>query len=192
MYIFFFWNYDIIERSNSHQGLPFNHILAIHNNCCMLSQLLLYFDSLYCKHYVLWPDFSLRSSLIMVHSVYLDGKSFLECIWIYAADIISNEQYPSWWRQYNFGSSLFSVYTVCYSILHTLPGALQTVTHWSALEGAQWLSGRVLDSSRGTAGSSHTSITVLCLWARHIYPCLVLVQHRKTNPYITEKLLTGT
>ena len=26
---------------------------------------------------------------------------------------------------------------------------------------------------------------------RHIYPSLVLVQHRKTRPFITEKLLIG-
>ena len=44
----------------------------------------------------------------------------------------------------------------------------------------------------GAAGSSLTSVTVLCPWARHIYPCLVLVQPRKTRPDITEKLLTGT
>ena len=45
------------------------------------------------------------------------------------------------------------------------------------------------------AGSSLTGITVLRPWAppwtRHIYPCLVLVQPRKTCPHITEKLLTG-
>ena len=45
---------------------------------------------------------------------------------------------------------------------------------------------------QGGAGSSLTSATVLCPWARHIYPCLVLVQPRKTPPDITEKLLTVT
>ena len=39
------------------------------------------------------------------------------------------------------------------------------------------------------AGSSLTSGTVFCPRARHIYPCLVLVQQRKTRPNITEKLL---
>ena len=33
---------------------------------------------------------------------------------------------------------------------------------------------------------------VLCLRARLINPCLVLVHPRKTRPDITEKLLTGT
>ena len=33
---------------------------------------------------------------------------------------------------------------------------------------------------------------VLCPWARHINPSLALVQPRKTRPYITEKMLTGT
>ena len=43
----------------------------------------------------------------------------------------------------------------------------------------------------GAVGSSFTSITVLCPWARHINPSLVLVQPRKTHPYITERLLMG-
>ena len=42
------------------------------------------------------------------------------------------------------------------------------------------------------ACSSLTGVTVLRPWARHIYPCLVLVQPRKTCPIIAEKLLTGT
>ena len=45
---------------------------------------------------------------------------------------------------------------------------------------------------RGVAGSSLTSITVLCPWASHINPCLELVRPQKTRPNITEKLLTGT
>ena len=49
-----------------------------------------------------------------------------------------------------------------------------------------------LTQDRGAAGSSITGITVLCPWERHIYPCLVLVQPRKTHPAITVKLLTET
>ena len=44
---------------------------------------------------------------------------------------------------------------------------------------------------RGAMGSSLTGITVLCPWARHINPSLVLVQPRKTRPFITERLLMG-
>ena len=44
---------------------------------------------------------------------------------------------------------------------------------------------------RGAAGSSLTGDTALCPWARHINPSLVLVQPRKTRPYITERLLIG-
>ena len=44
---------------------------------------------------------------------------------------------------------------------------------------------------RGAAGSSLTGVTALCPWARHINPSLVLVQPRKTRPYITERLLMG-
>ena len=49
-----------------------------------------------------------------------------------------------------------------------------------------------LTQHRGVVGSSLTDVTVLCPRARHINPCLVLVQPRKTHPEIAEKLLTGT
>ena len=44
---------------------------------------------------------------------------------------------------------------------------------------------------RRAAGSSLTGITVLCHWARRINPILVLVQSRKTRPWLTERLLMG-
>ena len=56
-------------------------------------------------------------------------------------------------------------------------------------------SGSVVECStrdRGGVGSSLTGVTVVCSWARLIYPCLVLVQPSKTHPDITEKLLTGS
>ena len=43
----------------------------------------------------------------------------------------------------------------------------------------------------GATGSSLYGGTALCPWARHTNPFLVLVQPRKTRPYITEKLLMG-
>ena len=52
-------------------------------------------------------------------------------------------------------------------------------------------SGRVLDSSPRAVGSSLTGVTALCPGARHINPSLVLVQPRKTRPFITERLLMG-
>ena len=55
---------------------------------------------------------------------------------------------------------------------------------WEAMR-AQWFSGRVLDSSL-------TNVTALCPIARHMNPCLVLAQPKKTRPDIAEKLLTGT
>ena len=42
-----------------------------------------------------------------------------------------------------------------------------------------------------TAGSSLTGVTALCPWAKHISPSLVLVQPKKTCPYMTERLLMG-
>ena len=48
-----------------------------------------------------------------------------------------------------------------------------------------------LNRDRGAAGSSLTGVPVLCPGARHIDPSLVLVQHRKICPFITERLLMG-
>ena len=47
-----------------------------------------------------------------------------------------------------------------------------------------------LTQDRGAAGSSLTSVAVLCPLARHFYPCLVLLQPRNTCTNITEKVLT--
>ena len=46
-----------------------------------------------------------------------------------------------------------------------------------------------LTQGRRAMGLSLTGVTALCPWARHIYPSLVLVQPRKTIPFITERLL---
>ena len=57
--------------------------------------------------------------------------------------------------------------------------------------GAQWLSGRVLDSRpRGPRFEPHQHHFVVSL-SRNINPSLVLVQHRKIRPCITERLLVG-
>ena len=59
------------------------------------------------------------------------------------------------------------------------------------IQGAKWLSGRVLDlRPRGRGFEPHPA-SVLCPWARHFTFSLVLVQPRKTRPYITERLLMG-
>ena len=57
--------------------------------------------------------------------------------------------------------------------------------------GAQWLSGRVIDSRpRGPGFESHRRHCVVSL-SKNINPSLVLVQPRKTRPFITERLLMG-
>ena len=57
--------------------------------------------------------------------------------------------------------------------------------------GAQWLSGRVLDSRpKGHGFEPHWRHCVLSL-SKNINPSLVLVQTRKTRPFITERLLNG-
>ena len=56
---------------------------------------------------------------------------------------------------------------------------------------AQWLSGRVLNSRpRGRGFKPHQRHCVVSL-SKNINPSLVLVQPRKTRPYITERLLMG-
>ena len=57
--------------------------------------------------------------------------------------------------------------------------------------GAQWLSGRVLDLRlKGCGFEPHRRHCVVSL-SKTINPSLVLVQPRKTYPYITERLLMG-
>ena len=59
------------------------------------------------------------------------------------------------------------------------------------LQGAQWPSGRVLDSRlRGCGFEPHRHHCVVSL-SKNIDPSLVLVQPRKTGPFITERLLMG-
>ena len=61
----------------------------------------------------------------------------------------------------------------------------------STKKGAQWLSGRVLDSRpKGRGFEPHRHHCVVSL-SKIINPSLVLVQPRKTRPYITERLLMG-
>ena len=57
------------------------------------------------------------------------------------------------------------------------------------MEGAQWLRGRVLDSRpKGEGLQPHRRHCVVSL-SKDINPSLVLVQPRKTRPFITEILL---
>ena len=59
------------------------------------------------------------------------------------------------------------------------------------LEGGQWLSGRVLDSRpKGRRFEPLRRHCVVSL-SKNINPSLVLVQPRKTRPFITERLLMG-
>ena len=63
------------------------------------------------------------------------------------------------------------------------------VTH--IVLGAQWLSGRVLDSRpKGRGFEPHPRHCVVSL-GKNINPSLVLVQPRNTRPFITEILLMG-
>ena len=58
-------------------------------------------------------------------------------------------------------------------------------------EGAQWLSGRALDSRpKGRGFEPHRRHCVVSL-SKNINPSLVLVQPRTTRHFITEKMLMG-
>ena len=57
--------------------------------------------------------------------------------------------------------------------------------------GAHWLGGRVLDlKPKGCGFEPHRRHCVVSL-SKNIIPSLVLVQPRKTRPFITERLLVG-
>ena len=69
--------------------------------------------------------------------------------------------------------------------------AINRTIHQSENKGAQWLSGRVLDSRpKGRGFEPHRLHCVVSL-SKNINPSLVLVQPRKTRPFITERLLMG-
>ena len=55
----------------------------------------------------------------------------------------------------------------------------------------KWLSGRVLDSRPSGWGFKPHDVTLLMSLSKNINPSLVLVQPRKTCPFITERLLMG-
>ena len=57
--------------------------------------------------------------------------------------------------------------------------------------GAQWLSGRVLDSRPRVRGFEPQRRHCVVSLSKNIYPSLVLVQPRKTRPFITERFLMG-
>ena len=82
----------------------------------------------------------------------------------------------------------------CYVCAHILLFFSLLVSYQSIqMEGAQWLSGRVLDSRpKGRGFEPHRRHCVVS-WAlsKNINPSLVLVQPKKTRPYITERLLVG-
>ena len=57
--------------------------------------------------------------------------------------------------------------------------------------GAQWLSGRVLNSRpKGRGFEPHQRHCVVSL-SKNIYPSFVRIQSMKTRPFITERLLMG-
>ena len=57
---------------------------------------------------------------------------------------------------------------------------------------AQWLCGRVLDSVPRSRGFEPHRLHYVVSLSMNINPSLVLVQPRKTRPYITERLLMGS
>ena len=89
-------------------------------------------------------------------------------------------------------------YAAFYLGLHCLPKyakrlicAVLVTEKYTTWSGWQWLSGRVLYSrQRGRGFDPHRRHCVVSL-SKNINPSLVLVQPRKTRPFITESLLMG-
>ena len=64
-----------------------------------------------------------------------------------------------------------------------------TFLYYNHITGGQWLTGSMLDSrQRGRGFKPHRGHCVVSL-SKNINPSLVLVQSRKTRPFITERLL---
>ena len=75
--------------------------------------------------------------------------------------------------------------------LKILPGRKHEIFTIGIYVGAQWLSGKVLDSRpRGRGFEPHRHHCIVYL-SKNINLSLVLVQPRKTCPFITERLLMG-
>ena len=73
----------------------------------------------------------------------------------------------------------------------TLIPSWDTIVQYSLYMGAQWLSGRALDSRpKGRRFEPHRRHCVVSL-RKNINPNLVLVQPRNKRPFITERLLMG-
>ena len=121
---------------------------AIHK-CCLLSHLLMYFGSLYGKHYGPRSDCSLRTSLIRVHSFCFHCWYILTHIWIYTVNVIS--RWYIWikiyWQDMSF---------ILKSIWDTL-----NPNYYKDILGTQWLSGRVLDWRTRDRGIEPHGVTAL-------------------------------
>ena len=67
----------------------------------------------------------------------------------------------------------------------------RTLQVYERFLGAQWLSGRVLDSRPKGRGFEPQWRHCVVSLSKNINPSLVLVLPRKTRPFITERLLMG-
>ena len=77
----------------------------------------------------------------------------------------------------------------CFDTVFTLMSEVDDTEKMHTIMGAQWLSGRVLDSRRrGRGFESHQHHCVVSL-SKNSNASLVLVQPRKIRPFITERLL---
>ena len=79
------------------------------------------------------------------------------------------------------------LYTVCYCKNNLHRKKKYTIL----LAGVQWLSGRVFDSRlKGRGFESHRCHCLMSL-SKNIKSSLVMVQPRKTRPFLTDRLLMG-
>ena len=86
-----------------------------------------------------------------------------------------------------------SIFSLCFAYICAtlLCFSCLTLLHSEWQKGAQWLSGRVLDSRpKGRGFEPHRRHCVVSL-SKNINTSLVLVLPRKTHPFITERLLMG-
>ena len=124
----------------------------------------MYFGSLYCKSYGPRSDCSLRSSLILVHSVCFHSKCVLEIISIYATDVVSRELFQD--KKILAGS--FIMTTICHNdSFHTYSSRLGLFRQ-CICTGSSELT-YAINTKISCAGSNILKLVVIMFWLDVIF-----------------------
>ena len=188
-------------KQNLDRGLV-NLFAQLLTNCCLGAPFNRFFDKQWTTR---WHDVHTSHKLHVDRSIYYPASGFKALTFNFGAFFHMMIKLQTLWIQIrpdkcqaSSGSKLFdtltvflskkkckkgSNFTICLLLYLTYPFSSYNEYGSAVVE--------CLTQDQGAADSSLTSVTALCPWARHINPSLVLVQYRKTRPFITERLLMG-